>query len=130
MVVQDYRTHRRARGFLSVDLVIAMAIFLIGFFSLAYVSNREMRLARAYYYDAVAMSLVDGELEVLAAGEWRTLTDGMREFEIKAPAFESLPAGKMQVTRTPELVRLEWIPAGKGNGRRIVREFAISAAIK
>ncbi len=76
------------------------------------------------------MSLVDGELEVLAAGEWRALSDGKHDFKIKAPAFESLPAGKMQVTRTPDMVRLEWIPEGTGNGRRIVREFAINAATK
>jgi hypothetical protein len=92
---------------MSVDLVVAMAIFLVGFFSLAYASTREMRLARSYYFDAVAMSLVDGELEVIAAGDWRSLADGVRDYTVEASAFKSLPDGKMQVTRTPELVRLE-----------------------
>lgn len=130
MVVCQQNAFRRAGGWMSVDLLIAMAIFLIGFFSLAYVSTSEMRLARSYYYDAVAMSLVDGELEVLAAGEWRELSEGPSDYEINALAFESLPVGKMLVTRTPQTIRLEWIPAGKGNGRRIARQFTISTLVK
>jgi hypothetical protein len=103
-----------------------MAVFIVGFFGIAYLSTREMRLARAYYYDAIAMSLVDGELEVLAAGEWRSLPLGASEFRSKAPTFESLPAGQFRATRTTEFVRLEWIPARKGDGRDIVREFRLA----
>jgi len=113
---------------MSVDLVIAMSIFAVGFFSIAFVSTRELRLARAYYYDAVAMSLVDGELEVLAAGEWISLPEGVSGYTTRARAFDALPPGRLLATRRPDMVRLEWIPDRGGNGRRIVREFNLREA--
>lgn len=128
MVIQRLHSIRRRRGFASIDLFLAMAIFLVGFFSIAYLSTREMKLARAYYFDAIAMSLVDGELEVLAAGAWRELPPGESEFRSKAPTRESLPPGKLRATRSDRLIRLEWIPAGRGNGRHITREFALAPA--
>jgi hypothetical protein len=108
-----------------MDLFLAMAVFLVGFFGVAYLASREMKLARAYYYDAIAMSLVDGELEVLAAGAWRSLPEGESTYSSKAPATRSLPPGRFLATRTPEVIRLEWLPAGKGRGRHIIREFAL-----
>lgn len=119
--------HRR-RGFASIDLFLAMAIFLVGFFSIAYLSTREMKLARAYYYDAIAMSLVDGELEVLAAGGWRDLPTGETRYHSPAPTMKSLPPGEFRATRADRAIRLEWIPASRGNGRRITREFALPAS--
>lgn len=125
MVIVD-RTHPdRRRGFVSMDLFLAMALFLFGFFGVAYISTREMRLARAYYYDAIAMSLVDGELEVLAAGEWQSLPEGESEYHSKAPTMDSLPPGEFRATRTTDRIQLEWIPDRKGNGRHIVRSFAL-----
>lgn len=123
MVIPRYRPHSHERGLASIDLFLAMAIFLVGFFSVAYVSKREQRLARAYYFDAVAMALVDGELEVLAAGAWRTLPEGESKFATTAKSFTNLPAGEFRASRTAQVIRLEWLPTGKGNGRRIVREF-------
>lgn len=126
MVIRRRLVQRR-RGFASIDLFLAMAIFLVGFFSIAYLSTREMKLARAYYYDAIAMSLVDGELEVLAAGAWRELPAGESVFRSKAPTMDSLPPGRFLATRTDAVIRLEWIPANRGNGRHIVREFTLPA---
>jgi len=126
MVIPSVPPARNQRGFASIDLFLAMAIFLVGFFFVAYLSTREMKLARAYYYDAIAMSLVDGELEVLAAGAWRELPTGESEFRSKAPTRESLPPGRLRATRSDRLVRLEWIPANRGNGRHITREFALT----
>lgn len=125
-MVIDVRTHSiRRHGFVSMDLFLAMALFLFGFFGIAFVSTREMRLARAYYYDAIAMSLVDGELEVLAAGEWQSLPEGESTYHSKAPTMSALPPGEFRATRSTKRIQLEWIPAQKGNGRHIVRGFAL-----
>lgn len=118
------------RGFASMDLFLAMAIFLFGFFSVAYLSNRELRLARSGYYDAIAMALVDGEFEVLAAGAWSQLPEGQSPYRSKAPTMESLPPGTFRATRTAGFIRLEWIPRGKGNGRHIVRELPLEPAVR
>jgi len=120
------KVRRQQRAFASMDLFLAMAVFLFGFFSVAYLSTREMRLARAYYYDSIALSLVDGELEVLAAGEWRSLPEGPSRYRSQAATMHSLPPGELRVTRTPTQIQLEWIPAAKGNGRHITRAFSIA----
>jgi hypothetical protein len=127
MVILRHPPARCRRGFASIDLFLAMAIFLVGFFSIAYLSTREMKLARAYYYDAIAMSLVDGELEVLAAGAWRELPTGDSQYRSPAPTMKSLPPGEFRATRSESAIRLEWIPSSRGNGRRITREFALTA---
>ncbi len=127
MVIPRMPRAQRRRAFASIDLFLAMAIFLVGFFSIAYLSTREMKLARAYYFDAIAMSLVDGELEVLAAGAWRGLPIGESPYRSPASTMKSLPPGEFRATRRDQLVRLEWIPASRGNGRQIIREFALAA---
>jgi hypothetical protein len=123
MVIQRNPPIHCRRGFASMDLFLAMAIFLVGFFSLAYLSTREMKLARAYYFDAIALSLVDGELEVLAAGAWRELPVGESSYRSSAATMKLLPPGEFRATRTDRLIRLEWIPASRRNGRHTVREF-------
>jgi len=128
-MVMFQRSSRARHGFASMDLFLAMAIFLFGFFSVAYLSNRELRLARSGYYDAIAMALVDGEFEVLAAGAWIHLPEGQSPYRSKAPTMESLPPGAFRATRTDQFIRLEWIPLGKGNGRHIVRELAFGPAV-
>lgn len=129
MVMRQHPIRSR-HGFASMDLFLAMAIFLFGFFSVAYLSTRELKLARSGYYDAIAIALVDGELEVLAAGAWVTLPEGQSPYRSKSPTMESLPPGVFRATRTTGFIRLEWIPAGKGNGRHIVREVAFAPSAK
>ena len=82
MVTNDKRTTRRtiARGgFAVVDLMIAAAILTIAVLPLAYSFHRERQLARAYYVQAVAMEIVDGEMEALAADDdWAARPPGRR----------------------------------------------------
>lgn len=125
-MVITFSSRRVRSAFLTMDLLFAMALFLFGFFGIAYVSTRELHLARADYYDAVAMSLVDGELEVLANGEWQTLPEGASSYRSTAPTMKALPPGEFRATRTRDHIQLEWIPAGKGNGRHIIRAFNLS----
>ncbi len=58
----------RERGGLMVELLVAMALLVGALLPLAYSIASEMRYARAAYQRAVAMEIVDGELEVVAAG--------------------------------------------------------------
>src|SRR6266436_470087 len=61
------------RAFLMTEMLVALAILLGALLPLAYSLVSEKRLARAVYQRAVAMELVDGEMEILAAGEWRAM---------------------------------------------------------
>ena len=66
------RAGRRAEhGMLMAELVVAMAILMIAVMPIGYSFMQDARLFRVTYQRAVAMEIVDGEMEILVAGEWR-----------------------------------------------------------
>ena len=86
---------------------------------------QETKAFQAAYYRAVAMEIVDGEMEVLAAGEWRVFPLGRQEYPVRAQAATNLPPGDFTLTRTETTLRLEWRPKARGQGSGFVREVAI-----
>ena len=78
MVIRPTIHSIRRRGALMTELFVAMALLTGALLPLAYSITSEKRLARASYQRAVAMEIVDGEMEVLAAGEWRAFSAGCR----------------------------------------------------
>ena len=115
----------RKRGFLTVELVVAMAILLVAVFPLSYDFLRERQLSRACYYRAVAMEIVDGEIEVLQAGEWRAFGEGSQPYSVRAESAANLPPGRFVLSREGNRLRLEWLPAKRGAGGRVSREVSL-----
>ena len=108
-----------------MDLIVGMAILAVAFMPLAFSFVRERQLLRAEYSRAVAVEIVDGEMEILAAGEWRNFPDGAQVYTVHAQAAASLPPGHFQLTRTGKHLRLEWKsdkPRGIGT---VVREITV-----
>ena len=117
----DGKSERGARGgFLNLELVVAIAILAVVLLPLGGVWYHETKLLRAYYRDAVAMEVLDGEMEVLAAGEWRSFPEGSHELKPTANAAKNLPPGHFTLTREARRVGLEWRPE---RGRTIAREI-------
>ena len=102
------------------ELLIAMAMMVGVLLPLAYSITSEKRLARTAFHRAVAMEIVDGEMEILAAGEWRTFSPGKHEYPIHAIAATNLPPGRFLLTVGTDKVRLEWKPNAKKYGRAVV----------
>ena len=113
------------RGALTTEMVVAVSILAVVLIPMAYAFQQEMKLCRGYYYDAVAMELVDGEMEILAAGEWRAFRPGAQSYSVSAAAATNLPPGRFTLTLSNQTVRLEWRPAQKGHGRSVVREARV-----
>lgn len=90
-------------------------------FSLAY----EQKLCRALYYRAVVLELLDGELEVLSAGEWQAFKPGKTEYRIGGPTAEKLPPGRFELEMAPPSIRLRWVPADKGFGGTVERAISL-----
>ena len=111
-----------AAGFLNLELVVAIAILAAVLLPLGGAWWHETRLLRAYYRDAVAMEILDGEMELLAAGEWRSFTAGQHELKSTALAVKNLPPGKFFLTKDDQLIRLEWRPE---RGRKQAREVKL-----
>ena len=120
MVTHPTTHSLRRRGALMTELFVAMALLTGALLPLAYSITSEKRLARAAYQRAVAMEIVDGEMEILAAGEWRAFPAGSHEYSVHARAATNLPPGQFLLTITTNKVRLEWRPLAKKVGRAVV----------
>jgi len=124
MVIQ---THHRARqrGVLMTEIVVAMAILVIAVLPLSYSLISDARLFRATYQRAVAMEIVDGEIEILAAGRWRDIPEGQRPHVVHAKAAANLPPGRFLLTRAGNHLRLEWSAAKKSGIGPVIREVTV-----
>src|SRR5581483_8076670 len=83
----------------------------------------EQKLAQIHYQRAIAMEIVDGEMETLAAGDWRGFTAGVHDYPVNAAAATNLPPGKFLLTVSPQSIRLEWRPEAGKHGP-VAREVA------
>ncbi len=108
-----------------VDLIVGMAILTLAIIPLAFPLAHERQLLRAEYFRGVAMEIVDGEMEILAAGEWRDFPDGSQVYTVHAHAVARLPSGHFQLTKTGKHLRLEWTPDDRRGIGPVVREVTI-----
>jgi len=128
MVILNCRTRsarpagRRRNGSLLIELAAATTLLVGALLPLAYSMTRERHLARATYQRAVAMEIVDGEAELLAAGGWKAYAAGRQPYPVTAQAVTNLPAGNFWLTVMPGKIRLEWQPEERSNGGSVTRE--------
>jgi hypothetical protein len=108
-----------------IELLAAAALLLGALLPLAYSIASEKRYARTLYQRSVAMEIVDGEFEVLAAGQWRAFTNGTQPYLVHSAAATNLPPGTFLLTLEPPRLRLEWHPAAKQHGGPVVREITL-----
>jgi hypothetical protein len=108
-----------------VEVVVAMAILLIAFVPLACAFLADAKVLRVTYQRAVAMEIVDGEMEILAAGAWHDLQEGSAPYSVHANAATNLPSGQFLLTRNANHLRLEWSAAKPSGIGHIVREVTV-----
>ncbi len=124
MVIQT-RHAAGQRGVLIFEVIMAMTIILIAALPIGFALSSDARLFRATYQRAVAMEIVDGEIEILAAGAWRDLPEGSQPYAVHANAAANLPPGRFLVTRTGNHFRLEWSAEKKSGVGAIIREVTV-----
>jgi hypothetical protein len=105
-----------------IELLAAMLLLSAAMLPLAYSLASEKKLARGYYQKVVAMEIVDGEIEVLAAGEWKQFPRGKSDYRVNAGAAANLPPGRFTLDIDEHRLRLEWHPAVRNHGGKVVRE--------
>jgi hypothetical protein len=117
--------HYGAQGWLVAELMFALSVIIIALIPLAYSFRSEQKLLRAHYNQAVAMEIIDGEMELLHAGEWRKILEGEQPYKVTANAATNLPPGAFFLSRTGAMFRLEWRPAKKNSGGQIFRNVTM-----
>lgn len=105
-----------------IELVVALSILSMAVLPLGYLHLKERQVCRAHYYRAVAMQVVDGEMEILRAGGWKPFPPGRHSYHPSAHAAKNLPTGIFLLTIQEKRMRLEWRPSQLGQGGTVVRE--------
>ncbi len=119
------KSKRPQRGFLQIDLIVGLAILTLAIVPLGYAFSRERQVLKMEYHRAVINELVDGEMEILAAGAARQLPDGPQPLGVTSHAASKLPPGHFQLTKTGKHLRVEWMPDEKGGVSTVVREATL-----
>jgi hypothetical protein len=106
------------------DLLVAMAFLCLALIPLATSFTQERRILLSSYQRAIAMEIVDGEMELIAAGDWRSYSNGVHQLTPRGNAATNLPPGKLQLTVAGKHFSLEWQPA-VASGGRVHRELTL-----
>jgi hypothetical protein len=125
MKIKIHSAHQAARGFLQIDLVVALAILAIAIVPLGFSFARERQVLKIEYFHSVINELVDGEMEILAAGGAKNFPDGSQKYSVQSLAAKNLPAGHFQLTKNGNHLRLEWLPDGKHGLSAVARETTL-----
>jgi hypothetical protein len=105
--------------------VVALGLLAAVMLPISFSFLQEARACRAYYHQAVALEIIDGEMELLVAGERRAFQSGRQSYRVLATAATNLPPGEFLLTLREDAVRLEWIPKARGVGGTVVREVKL-----
>jgi hypothetical protein len=119
------RYRKTQRGALIFEVIMAMTILVTAVFPLGYALISDAKVFRVTYQKAVAMEIVDGEIEVLSASDWRGIPEGSRPYTVHANAATNLPPGEFLLTRAGNHMRLEWSSAKKSGIGPVVREVTV-----
>jgi len=108
MVTMKQNRQRERGAALMLELIVAMAVLTTALMPIALSIMKDQRTFRNYYFKAIAMEIVDGEMEILRSGYWREFQQGAQPYPTTAKAAGNLPEGDFILTLKGKLIRLEW----------------------
>ena len=109
-------------AFVQLDVMVAIVILMLVFIPLTVTSSRKLDLARRHHVEAVVLQLIDGEIDVLLAGEHKKYNFGEHRITPAGEAAEDLPKGDFILTLKKKQLSLVWIPVKQAKWGRIDRE--------
>ena len=108
-------------AFLQLDVAVAITVLALVFIPLSVSSSGDLDLARRHYFEAVALQLIDGEMDVLLAGERRKYTPGEHQIKPVGEAVQNLPEGEFVLTVHDQKLTLAWVPTKRAKWGRVER---------
>ena len=108
-------------AFLQLDVAVAITVLALVFIPLSVSSSGDLDLARRHYFEAVALQLIDGEMDVLLAGEHRKYTTGEHRITPVGEAVQNLPEGEFVLTVHDQKLTLAWVPTKRAKWGRVER---------
>jgi hypothetical protein len=125
VVIPKLSTKGGDRGVIMAELIVAMGVLVIAMLPLAFAATSDAHQFRTTYQNAIAREILDGEMELLSAGAWQGVPEGIHEYAVHANAATNLPPGNFRTVRTESVLRLEWRPTKKTGVGTQAREIKI-----
>jgi hypothetical protein len=117
------KANSKQQGTALIEMLVAIGILVLVMIPMSFSFIGERREFGIYYHRAIAVEVVDGEMEILRAGEWRAFPEGTQSYSVKNPSATNLPPGRFELTRQDRHLRLQWLPASKNQGGVVTREI-------
>ncbi len=111
----------KCRAFLQLDVAVAITVLALVFIPLSVSSSGDLDLARRQYFEAVALQLIDGEMDVLLAGERQKYTTGEHRITPVGESVQNLPEGEFVLTVHDQKLTLAWVPTKRAKWGRVER---------
>tara|TARA_B100000029_G_scaffold500435_1_gene572192 strand:+ start:277 stop:657 length:381 start_codon:yes stop_codon:yes gene_type:complete len=111
----------RRLAFIQLDVAVAIVILMLVFIPLTVTSSSKLDLARRHHVEAVVLQLIDGEIDVLLAGELKKYKAGEQRITPAGEAAEDLPKGEFILTLKEKQLSLAWVPVKLAKWGRIER---------
>ena len=108
MVTKKQNRQRERGAVLLAELIVALVLLATALIPITFSIINDQRTFRNYYFKAIAMEIVDGEMEILKSGYWKEFEQGAQPYPTTAKAGENLPEGDFILTLKGKLIRLEW----------------------
>src|SRR5688500_19083581 len=117
------RAAHATSAWLVAELMFAVGLLAVAMIPLAFSFRHEQKLVRIHYQQVIAMEILDGEMEILRAGQWRAYVEGEHDYPVRAKAATNLP-GFFKLKRTATNLLLQFIPTNGQKALRMDREVS------
>jgi len=112
-------------AFIQLDVVLAVSILILLFIPFGVTSSGKLDLARRQHFEAVALQMIDGELDVLLAGERQKYPLGEHKITPPGEAVKTLPVGEFILIVKEKQLSLAWVPEKGAKWGRVEREVTL-----
>ena len=112
-------------AFIQLDLMLAVSILMLLFIPFGVTSSGKLDLARRQHFEAVALQMIDGELDVLLAGERQKYLLGEHKITPPGEAVKTLPVGEFILIVKEKQLYLAWVPEKEAKWGRVEREVTL-----
>ena len=112
-------------AFIQLDLMLAVSILMLLFIPFGVTSSGKLDLARRQHFEAVALQMIDGELDVLLAGERQKYPLGEHKITPPGAAVKTLPVGEYILVVKENQLSIAWVPEKEAKWGRVEREVTL-----
>ena len=123
MILRPTPRAAKRLAFVQLDVALAVSILLLVFIPFSVTSSSKLDLARRQHF--VALQMIDGELDVLMAGERQKFSPGEHKITPPGEAVKTLPVGEFILTVEEKQLTVAWVPEKEAKWGRVEREVIL-----